>query len=166
MTTQSQAQSTKGWHVGSWGFWGWLETAVKGVGIITGLVAFTMASPSNPMQLTGVPNLIAIGILGLLTLTLALVVFVRISQREIISLIFSIANALGHAGLLFYLVRTPDGNVLPLIFGLAFIAGETIKQRFLTITGYTENGAQTPQMLLLVRGLTVMYLIFTVLILI
>lgn len=160
-------QLAKGWHVRNWGTWGWLETGAKLIGISAGLIAFTLTTPSNTMQVSeaGTPDIVAMGILGLLTLLLVFALVMRIGQREIISVAFAIANVLGHAGLLFYLLRTPDASMLPLIFGSAFVVGEGIKQRFLTATGYTENGAQTSQMLLFVRGLMVTYVVFSILIL-
>jgi hypothetical protein len=161
---QSQ-QQVKGWHIHNWGFWGWLETAIKSVGIIAGFIAFSQTMTVNPIQVAGGSNVVAAIILGILTLLLSFAVVLRLMQREVISVVFALANALGHAGLLFYLVRTPENTVLPLVFGVAFVLGELVKQRFLAITGYTENGAQTPQMLLFVRGLMVVYLIFTLLVL-
>ncbi len=32
-----QQAAVKGWHVANWGFWGWLETGLKLVGIAAGI---------------------------------------------------------------------------------------------------------------------------------
>ncbi|GAB4516081.1 MAG: hypothetical protein OHK0046_20710 [Anaerolineae bacterium] len=162
---QAQQQIT-GWHIRNWGAWGWLETAVKAIGIVAGLVALTQALSSDPSTVTGLANIAAIAILGLLTLAYAGVVFIRLSQREIASLIFAISNALGHLGMLLYLIRTPEPNMLPVVLGVAFIVGELVKQRFLTVTGFTENGLQSAQMVMFSRVVMGIYLIFTVLVLV
>jgi hypothetical protein len=153
------------WHVGNWGFWGWLETAIKGVGIAAGLIAFSMIASTGQTQPLDVPTVVASVLLGLLTLILSVLVILRISQREIISVVFSIFNALGHGGTLLYLLSGAVNTLFPLVFGVAFVIGELVKSRFLVVSGYTENGAQTPQMLMLVRSLAVVYALITLLVL-
>lgn len=160
---QSEKQAV-GWHVRNWGTWGWLETAVKSVGIAAGLAAFTVAASSEVGQLTGFTNIAAVGLLGLLTLFAAVALVLRVTQREIISLVYAIFNTLSHAGMLFYLVRGNESVTLPLIFSLAYVAGELVKQRFLVVTGYTENNLQTSQMLNFSRGLMIAFLILAALV--
>jgi hypothetical protein len=160
---QSEKQAV-GWHVRNWGTWGWLETAVKSVGIAAGLAAFTVATSSEVGSLTGFTSIAAVGLLGLLTLLAAVALVLRVTQREIISLGYAVLNVLGHAGMLFYLVRGNEGSTLPLIFSLAYVAGELVKQRFLVVTGYTENDLQTSQMLNFSRGLMIAFLILAALV--
>ncbi len=162
---QPQDQQSNTWHTKSWGTLGWLETAAKGVGIIVGLVAFFTALPLDPLPLEGLEIAPAVLFAGI-TLGIFGSILVRIYQKEITSIIFAIANALGHAGMSFYLLRGVEGDALPVIFGIAYVVGELIKQRFISQSGYTEMGASAPQMLLAVRGLMLAYSLFIVLVLI
>src|SRR5690606_34699415 len=136
-----------------------------GVGIIVGFVAFFLALPLDPVSLEGLEIAPAVLFAGI-TLGVFGSILVRVYQKEIISIIFAIVNALGHAGMSFYLLRGAEGDSLPVIFGIAYVVGELIKQRFLSQTGYTELGAKTPMMVMASRGLMLAYIIFTVLVLI
>lgn len=162
MTTTTQSQ---GWHVANWGLWGWIETVLKLVGIGAGFLAFFGTSSAAEMMIGGNPNLAAVILLGLLTLGLAAAVFMRVMQKEIISLIFSILNALGHAGVLIALLRAPDQQTLLLIFAVFFVLGELAKQRFLAISGYTEAGQSASAMLTFSRVVLAIYVVFIVFIL-
>jgi hypothetical protein len=159
-TTQSQ-----GWHVANWGLWGWIETGLKLIGIGAGFLAFFGSSSAAEMIVGGNPNLAAVILLALLTLGLLAAVFMRVAQKEIISLIFSILNVLGHAGILIALLRTPDQQTLPLIFGVFFVLGELAKQRFLAISGYTEAGQSGSAMLMFSRVVLAIYVVFIIFIL-
>lgn len=156
--------STQGWHVANWGTLGWLETGVKAVGIVAGLLAF--AASSGDFVLGGNPNLAAVIICALFCLVTLGALFMRIRQQEIVSLVYAIFNALGHFGMLIALLRVPADQTLPLIFGIAYIVGELVKQRFLAVSGYTEGGQTTAAMINLSRGVAAFYLIFVVLILV
>jgi hypothetical protein len=160
LTTQTQSKS---WHVASWGTLGWLETFAKGFGIIIGVIAFFFALPVEPAPLDGFANIAAAALLGFITLGVFFSILVRLYQREVISILFAIASALGHAGMSFYLLRGVETNTLPVMFGIAYAVGELIKQRFLTQTGYTELGASSSLMLLAVRGLMAAYIVFAIL---
>jgi hypothetical protein len=159
-TTQSQ-----GWHVANWGLWGWIETGLKLIGIGAGFLAFFGSSSATEMIVGGNPNLAAVILLALLTLGLFAAVFMRVMQKEIISLIFSILNVLGHAGILIALLRQPDQQTLPLIFAGFFVLGELAKQRFLAISGYTEAGQSGTAMLMFSRVVLAIYVVFIIFIL-
>ncbi|QPC80532.1 hypothetical protein G4Y79_12475 [Phototrophicus methaneseepsis] len=158
----AQTTQKQGWHVANWGTLGWLETGVKAIGIIVGLLAFTQTISTGTIGLADVPHGISVIIMALLTLFVLGSILLRAQQREVVSLIFAIANALGHAGMLYYLLYTPEGQVLPIMFGIAYVLGELVKQRFLITSGYTEMGQQTPQMLMFSRGLMVVYVVLVV----
>lgn len=162
---QTQAVQT-GWHVANWGTWGWIETGLKLVGIVAGLVAFLTTSSASELTLGGHPELGAVILLALLSLFTAVPLFIRFTQREIISMIFAIFNFLGHTALLIGLLRQPSLQTLPLVFAIFFILGELAKQRFLVVSGYSENGMKTPAMLNFSRGIMAVYVLIAVFILI
>ncbi len=163
---QTTSSSTVGWHVASWGFWGWLETVIKLVGIVAGYIAFFNSNAVTDLTISGHPHLAAVILLALLTLAMIGVVFVRISQKELISIGYSILNALGHIALVFALLRLPTQTTLAIIFAGAFILGELAKQRFLAITGYVEGGSNTATMIRFSRIIAVTYLVLAILLII
>ncbi len=161
-----QQQSAVGWHVASWGFWGWLETALKLVGIVAGYIAFFNSSAINDLTISGSPRLAAVILVALLTLAMIGVVFMRIMQKELISIGYSILNALGHIALLFALLRIPTQTTLPIIFAVMFVLGELAKQRFLAISGYVESGANTASMIKFSRIIGLTYIVLAILLII
>lgn len=160
-----QAQTTQGWHVEKWGLWGWIETGLKLVGIVAGIVAFFTSSSVSTLTIGGHPHLAAVILLAVLTLLTVGVIFLRIRQREVISVVYSVLNFLGHAALLIAFLRVPDQRAYALIYAIFFALGELAKQRFLAVSGYTENGATTGSMVNFSRGLTAIYIVFIVLLL-
>lgn len=159
-------QTTKGWHIADWGFWGWLETAVKGVGILAGIIAFISTSGEETRSFSDHPELGALIILGLFGVVAVAVLGLRVMQREIISIIFWLLSVFAHWGLFLALLRHPDARFFAVLFGLAFIAGEVVKQRFLVVSGYTENGQSTAAMVNFSRSIAFFYLLFIIFILI
>ena len=162
MIMQQTAQ-TQGWHVANWGFWGWLETAVKFIGIVAGWIAFAGALSAPGFMFRSNPRLAAVIVLALLTLPTLAVPFVRIGQREVISVIYALFNLTGHLAMLFALLRTPEQRGLAILFGVCYVIGELVKQRFLSLTGYTEGGANPGMMLNVSRGLMAFYILFVIL---
>ncbi|MEO8608771.1 MAG: hypothetical protein ABI690_12850 [Chloroflexota bacterium] len=159
------AQQTQGWHVAKWGLWGWIETGLKIVGIIAGIIAFLSSSSVSELTIGGHPHLAAVILLALLTLLTVGVVFIRVQQREIISVVYSVFNFLGHAALLIAFLRVPDQRTYAIILGVFYALGELSKQRFLAITGYTENGMALGSMVNFSRGLMAIYIVFVILVL-
>jgi hypothetical protein len=153
------------WHVGSWGLWGWVETILKLIGIVAGLLAFAGSNAAAPLVLANNPELGAVIVLTLLTLAWVGALIPRFQQREVISMVFAIINALAHVGLLIALLRSPDQRTLAIVFGVFFILGQLAKDQFLRLSGYTEGGQTTNTMVKFSRGMAAFYLLFVVLLL-
>jgi hypothetical protein len=161
----AQQAQTQGWHVEKWGLWGWIETGLKVVGIIAGIIAFFSSSSVSTLTIGGHPHLAAVILLALLTLLTAGVVFIRFSQREIVSVVYSVFNFLGHAGLLIAFLRVPDQRTYAIVLGVFYALGELAKQRFLAVSGYTEGGSTSGSMINFSRGLMGIYILFVILVL-
>ena len=161
-----QQKAPAGWHVANWGFWGWLETGLKGIGIIAGFIAFFNTSSISGFIIGGSPRLAAVILVALLALAMVGVVFVRITQKELISIGYSILNAFGHLALLVALLREPTQTTLPIIFAVMFILGELAKQRFLAISGYVEGGVNSAMMVRFSRTVAVTYLVLVIILII
>ena len=161
----AQQTQTQGWHVAKWGLWGWIETGLKAVGIVAGIIAFLSSSSVSELTIGGHPHLAAVILLALLTLLTAGVVFIRFTQREIVSVVYSIFNFLGHTGLLISLLHVPEQRRYAIILGVFYALGELSKQRFLAVSGYTEGGATYGSMVNFSRGLMAIYIVFVILVL-
>jgi hypothetical protein len=130
------------WHAANWGVLGWLETISKSVGISITVVGAATAVPAERFDLSGFGYGVA-GVALLLFLGAAFQLVLRVKQQELVSLVFAVPNLAGHALLLWVAVYASAATWVPVAFGIAYLAGELIKQRFLAVSGYTENG-QTP----------------------
>jgi hypothetical protein len=161
-----QQTAPTGWHVKNWGVWGWVETAIKSIGIIAGWVAFANSLSAPDFMLVNNPRLAAMILLLLLALPLIGITFFRIYQREIITIIYTVCSLTAHWGMLFALLRTPDQRGIAIVFGVAFAIGELTKSQFLRTSGYTEGGLKTQNMMLGVYGLAAMYVLFAILMLV
>jgi hypothetical protein len=163
--TMQNTQPT-GWHVAQWGTLGWLETGVKLIGIIVAFIALSQALPNGALTVGGNPRLGAIIVLGLLTLIWIAPVPLRFQQQEIISMVFTILNLLGHIALLLALLYLLPDRTLAIVFGVAYLIGEIVKRRWLMVSGYTESGRTAAQMAMVSNVFIVSYVLFIVFLLI
>ena len=158
---QTQAQ---GWHIGSWGLWGWLETIIKFVGMLAAYAAFFASS--GDLVIGGNPELGAIIIGALVGLAYSTALVVRFQQREIISMAFAVLNFLAHLAFVLALLRNPAQITLPLVFAIAYIIGEITKQVWLTRTGYSEMGRTSAGMIRFSRITMGIYILIAIALLI
>ena len=159
---QQNAQ-TQGWHTAQWGTWGWAETILKLIAILAGIIAFFQTA--GDLVIGGNPHLAAVIVLALAALASIAQLGIRFTQKEIVSLIFAVLNLLGHFGLLIALLRVPTDLTLALVFGVFYVLGQLTKVQFLRVTGYTEGGANTSAMLRTTGVIAILYIVFTVLLL-
>jgi hypothetical protein len=138
---------TQGWYVGQWGTFGWLETIAKFAGIVMAFIAFIQSLSTTNLIIGGNPRLATVIVLIPLTLIWTYNLILRFQQREIISMIFGILNALGHAAVLIALLKMPEQRTFAIIFAIAYIIGEVFKRVFLIKTGFTESGRSNAAMM-------------------
>jgi hypothetical protein len=157
----------QGFYIGSWGTWGWLETALKLIAAAFGITAFMATSGASELVIGGNPELLALLLMAGLTLNPAISLPLRIAQKEIISIVFTVFNLLGHAGLLIALARDPlNARGYGIAFGVVYTLGELAKMRFLQVSGYTEFGFNSGTMINGVRVIVAAYALLTILLLI
>jgi hypothetical protein len=153
----------QGWTFRNWGVLGWVETALKGSAIVIGIVAFSYTSGSSELTIGGNPRLFSIAVLALLTVATLLQIGLRLKLKDILALVFAVAYFIGHAGMLLALLRDPaTARPLAQIFGGLILLGDVVKLRWLGESGYTEGGAQTPQLVRLVTTIVLLYALFTI----
>ncbi len=155
----------QGFYLAPWGVWGWAETAVKGIGIIIGILAFLATSSISTLMISGNPELGAVIVVSLFTLISLAIIGARFMQRELVSIVYAIANFIGHAAMLIALLRGVD-PIYPILFAIAFVVGEFVKQQFLRVSGFTESGQTTSSMVRFSLILAFIYALIVVFILI
>jgi len=163
---QSAVTPTQGFTFGAWGFWGWAETVIKLVAVVIGVIAFLGIASAAPFVIGGNPELGAVILLGLLTIISVVVIFGRLAAREIVSIAFAIASAIGHITLWIALARVTTQPELVILFAVFIILGNLAKARFLTVSGYTEMGQDTAGMLRFNWGLIAIYGLLAIMIVI
>jgi hypothetical protein len=140
MTTQLKSESTT-WHVQNWGAWGWAETILKLIGIAVAIFGLVNILPAFSLGFPLTSKLLALIVLGLMSLMSLFIVTLRFGQREITSFAFAILSAIGHISALLVLLQSPAQTFYPtLVFAAAYLLGELVKIQFLRVTGYTESG--------------------------
>lgn len=163
MTT---AQKPQEFYVGDWGTWGWIETGVKAAAAAIGLAAFFASAGASGFMIAGNPELLALLVCAGLCTNPLISLVARITQKEIISIVFTVFSLFGHLGLLVALARDPLAvRGFALAFGALYVSGELAKMRFLMDTGYTEFGLALPTMLRGVAMSAGLYTAFTLLVL-
>lgn len=144
-----------GLYVANWGLLGWVETALKEVAILAGILAF-FATNGLPLLAVGEhPRPVLLFMLAALTIAMVFQLGFRVVQRELISIAFAVTMLLGHAALLVSVLRAGDIRAYGLTFALFLLLGDLTKHRFLSDTGYTEGGQTTTAMLRIVRGVII-----------
>ncbi|MBK9124181.1 MAG: hypothetical protein IPM16_13835 [Chloroflexi bacterium] len=154
---------TTGWRIINWGWLGWIETALKAVAIVASFVAVTRIPAGAAIELGGHPRLVALIVLGLLTVTDIAQVVLRLRLKDIISMVFAVFYLAAHAAMWVALAAAPAvAQPFAVVFCAFILLGDAVKLRFVTQTGYTEAGASNET----VRNLVLFMLtVYTVLLL-
>jgi hypothetical protein len=114
MNQEPSSSSARRWHVAPWPPLAWLETGIKLVAIVVGIVALIQALSAGNLSLPSGLRLVQFAILALLSLGLVAAIFDRIVEREIVAMVFVLLNNLGHWGMVFALATMPGpGALLP-----------------------------------------------------
>lgn len=164
MTTGDKPQ---GFYIGSWGMWGWIETALKVIAAVFGIAAFAATSGAGELVIGGNPELLALLLMASLTTNPLISLGLRIAQKEIISIVFTVVSLLGHVALLIALARDPlNARGYGIAFGVFYVLGELAKMRFLQVSGYTEFGLNSGTMVMGVRAVVAVYALLTILLVI
>ncbi len=156
-----------GFYFGNWGTWGWIETGIKVVVNTFGIAAFVATSGIANLTLGGNAELAALVVMAALALNPLISLPLRVTQKEIISIVYTVFSLLGHAGLLIALARDPAAaRGYGIAFGVVYALGELAKMRFLQVSGYTELGVAPDAMIKGVRVVAAGYALLALLLLI
>jgi len=155
MPDKEAPPSSKKWHVAKWPPLAWLETGLKLVASVIGVVALVQALVASSFRWPAGLRLVQFGVLVLLSLGLVAAIWDRYLEREVVAMVFILLNNLGHWGMVVSLASRPGPGWLLLAFVLLMLAGDAIKLVFLQWQDFSVR--DTPRVMLF--GLTSSYIV-------
>lgn len=123
------------WHVGRWGPLGWLETALKGAGIVVGVAALVTTLGRSADGAGGL-RLAQVVLLAALSVGLLAAVADRLLEREIVGMAFIPFMLAGHVSMTVALARDGDLGGYVVAFGALMLAGDLVKVGFLATSDF------------------------------
>jgi hypothetical protein len=138
LKSKNEKKEFTGWYIHNWTVLGWIETGIKAIAIIIGVLAFYLSLDSQEWIIPSGIRLVQLIILGLLSLGIFFAIFNRWQNKEIISMIFVFFNNIGHWGMFLSLLKGTGWFYLP-FFALLMMLGDLVKILFLKQTSYTER---------------------------
>jgi hypothetical protein len=155
MTGKEPLPAARGWHVADWPALAWLETGIKLLAIVAGIVALVHVLVSGSLRLPMDLRLVQLVALAVVSLGQVAAILDRYLEREVVSMVFVLLNNLGHWGMVVALVSRPGPGWLLPAFALLMLAGDAVKLVFLRL--YDFQVRNTPRVLLF--GLTSFYIV-------
>ncbi len=143
-----------------WGFWGWVETVAKFVGMAGGLVAGVLSVSAGPLGWGSAIQATTDGVFAVLVLFAGFQFVLRIKQRDAFTLVFASLNLAAHLMVFFALLHPEFSKFWPSVFAGFYLIGQLAKIRFLRVTGYTEAGATPVGIFVFTAVQTLGYLAF------
>lgn len=151
-TTKAPARE---WHIAQWPPLAWLETGVKLVAIVIGIVALVQALVMADYRFPAGLRLIQFATLLILSIALLAAILDRYREREIVAMVFVLLNNLAHWGMVVSLASKPGPGWLLLAFVSFMLVGDAVKLIFLRLQDIRVR--DTPRLMLL--GLTSFYIV-------
>jgi hypothetical protein len=145
----------KKWHVASWPPLAWLETVIKLIALILGIVALVQTLADGVFALPAGLRLAQFIVLAFLSLGLVAAILDRLAEREIVAMIFVVINNLGHWGMVVALASEPGPGGLLLAFAGLMLLGDVVKLAFLRLHDFSVRDT-SPAVL---YGLTSVYVV-------
>ncbi len=155
MNSSNEIARSEGWYVAKWSALAWLETIIKSIAILIGIIALINALSNGSFELPSGTLLVQFILLGILSLGLMAAIIDRLSRREIVSMVFVIFNNLGHWGMLFALVFVPGPGALLVYFSVLMFLGDLVKLVSFNIDNFTLAGVTQGTL----YGLTSIYIV-------
>lgn len=120
---------TQRWHVARWGTLGWIETALKMTAIVVAIAALARVGTRALPQAAAAQ--MAVAALGLATVGLVVAIADRLVEREVIAMVFVVANVIGHGTMTLVSASLPDGRWAVLAFCVLMALGDVVKIVFM-----------------------------------
>eukprot|EP01120_Amphizonella_sp_Union-15-10_P004902 TRINITY_DN15668_c0_g1_i2.p1 TRINITY_DN15668_c0_g1~~TRINITY_DN15668_c0_g1_i2.p1 ORF type:complete len:188 (-),score=8.82 TRINITY_DN15668_c0_g1_i2:70-633(-) len=113
----------------SYGILGWLETAIKGLAIISAFVSISVYTNSPVVLLTA--RYVIIVMLGILQIIYVGLVVLRFLDRELFAIGFSIVQALANLSIFVVSIKSSEPDQFIFVYCFLNILGELVKMMFL-----------------------------------
>lgn len=146
-------QTPQKWYVATWPPLAWVETLIKAIGQLIGIIALMRAFSGEGFALPGGVRLVQTIVMGILALGLTVGIADRIRYREIVSMIFIIPNNFAHWGIVLSLLAGQTQYLMP--FAAIFLLGDLVKLAFIRVNRFTVG--EYPQAV--IYGLTLVYVV-------
>lgn len=128
----TDAATRKAWHVAAWPPLAWLETAIKLVALVIGIVAFGEALDAGRFAVPEGAQLGQLVVLVILSIGLLAAIGDRWIEREIVAMAFVIINNAGHWSMVGALLWGEESHILAL-FAALMLAGDLVKMLFIAV---------------------------------
>lgn len=143
------------WHIAQWPPLAWIETAIKALALVIGIVALVGALSQGAFAMPAGLRLAQFIVLAFLSLGLVTAIFDRLIEREVVAMIFVVFNNLGHWGMVAALASQPGPGSLLVAFCALMLMGDLVKLIFLKVHDFQVR--DTPRAALF--GLTSVYIV-------
>jgi hypothetical protein len=153
MNGKAMQPATKDWHVAPWPPLAWLETIIKIAALLLGIIALVQAVADGTFTWPSGARLAQFLILAFLSLGLVIAIFDRLTEREIVAMVFVLINNLGHWGMVYALLTVPGPGALLPAFATLMLAGDLVKLVFLRVHDFSVRGRSKT----VLSGLTLVY---------
>lgn len=153
--------SAKTWHVARWHPLAWLETGIKAVAFVLGIITLAQALGAGtfavPPGLAGLQT----AVLALLALGLVLAIWDRFLEKELLAMGFVLVNNVAHWGMVAGLLT--GQTTLLTAFCLLMLAGDAVKLRWLAVSDFRVRDVPKNVLVGLTRFYTIGYMLVVVL---
>jgi hypothetical protein len=155
MRNRGVQTSVREWHVAKWPALAWLETGIKLTALAFGVIALVDAIVAGDFGLPGGLRSAQLIVMALLSLGLVAAVFDRLSEREVVAMVFVVINNLGHWGIVLALMAGQMSSARLVAFSGLMLAGDLVKLVFLKVHDFRVR--EYPKSML--YGLTAFYVV-------
>jgi hypothetical protein len=149
------AISARQWYVAKYPALGWMETFVKLIAIVLGIMALVTSITKGSAVWPSGLRLLEFAIMAFLAIGLFAAIFDRLIEREIVAMIFVLFNNLAHWGMAASLIYLPNDNPYLFPFCALMTLGDMVKTIF--IKAHSFQVRNIPQIMLF--GLTAAYIV-------
>jgi hypothetical protein len=153
MSAKGSQTSNTGWHVAQWPPLAWLETLIKLIALVIGVVALVDSLSAGEFALPNGLRLAQLIVMTILSLGLVAAIVDRLTEREIVAMLFVILNNLGHWGMVIALASKQEPGSSLVAFAALMLVSDLVKLVFLKVHDFRVR--DIPRAVL--YGLTLFY---------
>jgi hypothetical protein len=142
----------QGWYVARWPLLAWAETMIKLAALATGVMALVSVL-DDTFALPEGARLVQFGLMIVLSAGLVFAILDRFIEREVVAMLFVIANNIGHWCMVAALASDGLDGSLVVVFGTLMLVGDLVKLAFIRHHRFTVRDVPP----VVIYGLTLGY---------